>query len=47
VQLDECNNTEIFSASWVALIMASSNSKSMVNLFTSAYNQVKNQIGEM
>ena len=46
-QLDECNNTEIFSASSVALIMAASNSESMANSLTSAYNQVNNQIGEM
>jgi hypothetical protein len=40
-------NTEIFSACSVALIMASSKSKSMANSFTSAYNQVENLIGEM
>jgi hypothetical protein len=39
--------TEIFSACSVALIMASSNSKLMANSFTSAYNQVENQIGEI
>jgi hypothetical protein len=46
-QLDECNNTKICSASSVALIMASWNSKSMANSLTSAYNQVDHLIGEI
>jgi hypothetical protein len=46
-QFDECNNRAICSASTVASIMASSNSVSMANSSTSAYNGVNHLIGEI